>query len=274
MPDARRSLDVLANEWSGCTRCELGVRRHETNGRFVFGEGTVGRLMFIGEGPGTKEEELGRPFVGKSGQFLKFILDQLQCTDYYMANTVACRSCAPVFDSLGRPMLMRNGEPRINDEPPTPAQTEACKARLHEQIYMVDPILIVSLGTSAASTLLGKSVTITKERGTFKEIEVPGVWRNAVLTEKKQQWVRKVKGTVVAPTEQNQVRYLAMVTVHPSFALRFAKDYRDKNNFTVFWQDIQTAVHTFNRYLYEITGYEQENINLNASEIEDYAAEL
>jgi len=275
VPDARKSLDVLANEWSSCTRCELGVRRYEANGRFVFGGGKLGKLMFIGEGPGTREEEEGRPFVGKSGQFLKFILSRLNCTDYYLTNAVACRSCAPMFDSLGRPILTRENKPRIVDEAPTPVQTEACKARLLEQIYLVDPVLIVSLGTSAATTLMGKSVTITKERGTFKEIEVPGVWRNAVLTEKKQQWVRKAKGAIVAPTEQNQVRYLAMLTVHPSFALRFAKDYRDKNNFTVFWQDIQTAVHTFNRYVHEVMGYDrEENINLNASEIEDYAAEL
>lgn len=270
----RRDLDVIANEWINCTRCELGVRRYESGGRFVFGAGHSRGLMLIGEGPGLQEEEEGKPFVNKSGQFLRFVLRRLNCSEYYLTNAVACRSCAPVFDSLGRPMLTRENKVRISDEPPTPTQTAACSPRLLEQIYAVDPILIVAMGAPAAAALFGKSVSITKERGTFKEIAIPGIWQNAVLTEKKQQWVRKVKGNIVAPTEQNQVRYLMMPTVHPSFALRFVKDPRDGNTFTTFWQDIQSAVHTFNRYRYERSGLEQENINLNADEIEDYAEKL
>jgi uracil-DNA glycosylase family 4 len=237
------------------------------------GAGLDGGLMLIGEGPGAREEEEGKPFVGKSGQFLQFILKQLRVTNYYLTNAVACRSCAPVFDSLGRPILGRDGNQRISDEAPTPVQAEACRPRLLEQIYIVDPILIISLGGAAAATLTGKSISV-KERGTFKQVEVPGVWCNAVFTEKKKQWIRKVGGKLVAPTEQNHVSYLAMLTVHPSFALRFVKDKREKNNFSVFWQDIQTAVHVYNRYLCEVTGQEQENIQLNPDEVEEYAAEL
>lgn len=54
MADYRRSLQELKEEWSSCTKCELGQRRKEVEGEFVFGEGVGGRgIMFIGEGPGS-----------------------------------------------------------------------------------------------------------------------------------------------------------------------------------------------------------------------------
>lgn len=274
MPDARKSLDVLANEWSACRRCDLGKRRHLVNGSFVFGHGVSGGMLFIGEGPGITEEKEGMPFVGKSGRFLRQMLFRLNMNDYYTTNVVACRSCAEVYDSTGTPILDRQGNVRISDETPTPVQVEACRDRLLEQIYIIDPVLIVTLGASAASALLQKPITILKERGTFKEIEIPGVWKKPVLTEKKQQWVRKVKGQLVAPTEQNTVRYLMMPTIHPSFALRYVKDTREKNVFTLFRKDIQAAVHTYNRYIYELTGQYVEDVDLNDEELEDYAESL
>ena len=273
VPDARKSLDVLANEWESCTKCDLGVRRHETNGRLVFGGGVAGGLMIVGDGPWIKEEREGRPFTGPDGKFLRRLLEKLKVKDVYMTDAVACRSCAPVFDSLGRPVMSYGDKQRINDEVPNPVQVEACRDRLQEQIYIIDPILIIALGPAAALALTNKSVSLTKGRGTFVEIEIPGVWSTPVLTEKKKQWIRKVNGQLVAPTVQNQVRYLAMLTTHPSFALRYVKDFRTKNNFTVFWQDIQKAVYTYNRYLYELTGNQQENVELDPDEVEQYAAE-
>lgn len=283
MPDARKSLDVLANEWESCSKCDLGVRRHDptVNGRLVFGGGVTGGMMFIGDGPGSKESDSGRAFVDSSGKFLRFILGKLKMEDNYFTNAVICRSCAHVFDSLGRPLFMHNGNQRINDEPPTPAQSAACSARLMEQIYIVDPVLIVTLGPEAAAILTGKpvSATMSNDRGTFRQIDVPGVWRNAVVTEKKKQWVRKVKGVISAPTEQNYVQYLAMLATHPSYALCYVKDNREKNVFSDFCLDVQKAVHVYKRYLYEIdssrgTNTQDINTTLNMDELEEYVAEL
>lgn len=279
MPDARKHLDVLANEWSGCTRCDLGVRRAEVNGAFVFGEGSRGGLMLIGEGPGAHEEQEGRPFIGKSGMLIRHILDIAGVADHYITNTVACRSCAPAFDSIGRPLVFkdrRTGQDvsRINDEPPKPAQVEACKPRLLEQIYIVDPILIVTLGGGAAAALTGKSVTITRDRGTFQEVEIPGAWQLPILTDKKKQWVRKVGGQIVAPVRQSTVRYLTFLTIHPAYALRYVRDKRHGNVFTAFVLDMQTAINTYNRYIRQLIGMESTDVLLNPEEIEEYAADL
>lgn len=279
MPDIRKHLDVLANEWSGCTKCELGVRRQEVGGAFVFGEGVRGGIMLVGEGPGINEEKEGRPFVGKSGRLIRFIMERAGIGGYYLTNTVACRSCSQAFDSIGRPLVWkdrRTGQdvPRINDEPPTPAQVEACKPRLLEQIYLVDPVLIIALGGGAAAALTGRSVTITKDRGRFIEVEVPGVLQLPVLTEKKKQWVRKVGGQIVAPVENNYVKYLMMLTIHPSYALRFVKDTRQKNIFASFITDLQSAINTYYRYVYELTKQPQVQIEFNTDEVEEYASSL
>jgi uracil-DNA glycosylase len=269
--DARKPLHVLQNEWMPCRRCSLGIRRHEVNGAFVFGEGALGGMMLIGEGPGINEEQDGRPFIGKSGQLLRHILETLGMNDYYLANTVACRSCAPAVDSLGRILMGRNNQPRMNDEPPLPVQVEACKPRLMEQIYIVDPLLIVALGAGAATALAGKPVTITKQHGMFQEIEVPGVWQMPVLTDKKKVWVRKVKGEIIAPTEQHRVRYLMMTTVHPAYALRFVKDKRQKNIFVEFVLDLKKAALTYNRIVQEVLGSVPPAADVSVEEVEEYA---
>jgi uracil-DNA glycosylase len=275
MPDARKPLQVLAQEWSGCTSCELGVRRLDTGGSFVFGEGVLGGMMLIGEGPGSHEEKEGRPFIGKSGKLLRRILEMLGVNDYYITNTVACRSCAEAFDSIGRPIMnSRTNTPRIQDEPPTPVQVTACKPRLHEQVYIVDPLLIIACGGGAASALTGKAVSITRDHGVFQEIELPGRWRLPVLTEKKKVWVRKVHGEIIAPTSVNMVRYLMMQVVHPAYALRFVKDRRQKNIFVDFVRDMQKGVKTYNRIVEEYGAPPVTQSDLSIEEIEDYAHNL
>ena len=220
-PDARKSLDVLHDEWVNCTRCELGVRRHDVDGQFVFGEGRRRGIMFIGEGPGRVEEEEGRPFVGPSGKILRKVIGQLGITDYYISNCVACRSCGQAYNSEGQPIERMNRrtkkvEPVITDQTPFPLYIKACLPRLYEQIYLVDPTIIVALGGEAASTLRGKPVKITSERGTTEAISIPGSWNVPVLTEKKRMWAHKVRGKFVMPTMQNQVQYLMLPTIHPA----------------------------------------------------------
>lgn len=279
MPDARRSLDDLSGQWSQCTACPLGIRRQEVDGGFVFGEGVRGGLLLVGGGPGRFDEYESRPFMSAAGQFLRFILHKANVNDYYLTNAVACRSCAPAFDSIGRPIVYRNKrtgieEPKINDEPPTPAQIEACRPRLQEQIYITDPVLIVALGAEAAAALTGRPATIGKDHGTFQEIEIPGVWSNPVLTDKKRQWIRKIGGQMVAPVSQNQVRYLMMKTVHPAFALRFVKDINNKNNFTNFVLDMEKAINTYNHYIEQIASVKIPDTSLDMQEVEHYARSL
>ncbi len=268
MTDARKTLPMLAHEWAGCTKCDLSTHRDANNGQIVFGEGRQRGILFIGEGPGRDEEAYGRPFIGKSGQLLRRFLDHYRIKNYYITNVVACRSCAPRLDGAGNVMFSRgfnNSPPRVKyqDQPPTKEQTAACAPRVYEEIYMADPVLIVALGGEAASFLKGSSVKITQSRGAPMEIEIPGAGRRAVLSEKKREWLRKIKGEWVQPVTQSTVRYMMVPTLHPSFVLRNQHDENSDNAFLQFAKDIVTAKNIYNRYHIEVTGivpddYEEE----------------
>jgi DNA polymerase len=257
-PDARKSLDQLCAEWRFCEACELGARRVAMEGSFVFGEGIPRGIMFVGEGPGKDEEKSGRPFVGRSGKILRGILEKLEFRDYYISNTVACRSCAPITDGAGNPILSkgygnRPPEPRYVDQPPTKQEVEACRPRLMEEIYLVDPVVVVALGGGAAAALSDGAITITKARGQAVEILVPGAVAGPHLTGKGL-WRRKVKGEVVQPVKQNQVRYLMIPTLHPAFVARRANDFSRDNPFQQLYLDIRQAVMVYNRYQLETGG--------------------
>lgn len=254
-PDARKSLPLLRREWETCTKCDLGLWRSANKGEFVFGEGARGGIMFIGEGPGRTEEEYGRPFVGESGQILRKVLGRLGITEEtcYITNIVSCRSCEAVIDDNGLP-VMRRGRPAYKDSPPLPPHIEACRDRLYEEIYIVDPILIVALGGTAAKTLTGGNLSILAERGKERFIEVPGVTQRAVLTDKKRVWAHKVKGKMVMPTEQNSVNYLMLPTLHPAYVSRQLEDKSRESPLKLLIQDLRLAVKIYERYMLEIFG--------------------
>ena len=254
MLDARRKLEVLRAEWKGCTKCELGVRRETYNGMFVFGEGQKRGIMFIGEGPGEKEELSGRPFVGPSGSLLRHILEKLRIHDFYITNLVTCRSCAQARTTDGEPVFIpgRRGkppEPRWADEPPIPANWKACLPRLHEEIYLVDPRVIVTLGATAAEALLGKRIAITQKRGEPERLTIPGASFAPILTDKKQAWQRKHEGRWIAPTAPNEVHYYCLPTIHPAYVLRKLSDlHPDESPFKKLVEDIQFAVKVYDDF--------------------------
>ncbi|PID47374.1 MAG: uracil-DNA glycosylase [Proteobacteria bacterium] len=109
-----------------CYLCPLGKTRKNV----VFGEGNPNaRLMFIGEGPGSYEDQTGRPFVGRSGQLLTNIITNvlnLRREDVYIANIVKCRP--------------------PNNRVPNMDEANSCRAYLLKQIELVNPEIIVALG--------------------------------------------------------------------------------------------------------------------------------
>jgi uracil-DNA glycosylase len=217
--------------------------------------------MFIGEGPGKLEESVGEPLVGPSGKLLKMILKGLNFTDSYFTNLVTCRSCEPVMDQeTGLPRMIKrkrgHDEVMMQDQPPLPSQIEACSRRLHEEIYIVDPILIVSVGGTATEALFGKPIAITKEHGQPKECIIPGATLRPVLTDKKQIWGHKIRGEYQMPTEQNEVRYLVMPILHPAFVLRKGADLGKKSPLRLLTTDLRLAVKIYERYLVEALGVE------------------
>jgi len=105
-------------------------------------------LMFIGEGPGAEEDKQGLPFVGRSGQLLdKLILEELGITRerVFIANTVKCR-------------------PPGNRDP-EPDEIAACRPWLEQQLSLIDPKVVVTLGKFATKLLLETKEGITKLRG-------------------------------------------------------------------------------------------------------------
>lgn len=258
-PDARKTLAQLNSEWASCIKCSLGVERMKRDTKIVFGRGYAHSIMFIGEGPGVDEERVGEPFVGRSGRLLKRVLGVLGVTDYYLTNVVCCRSCEQRTEPDGAPMMRRGAGGVLNlvyrDEPPTPPQRAACHPRLMEEIYIVDPIVIVGLGGPACETLLGHAITITRDRGETSQIAIPGASFNPVLTEKRQQWLRKAPdGTYHTPVEQSEVYYHFVPTLHPAYVARELADKGPNNPFQRFVEDIRKAVRTYETYLEMVFG--------------------
>jgi DNA polymerase len=138
-----------------CTQCGLAGTRTQV----VFGVGDPeARLMFVGEAPGKNEDLQGEPFVGAAGKLLDSLLEEidLQRSEVYIANVLKCRPPG-------------NRDPR-------PDEIDACKGYLREQIRLVAPEVVMTLGNFATKLLLKTEVGITRLRG-----QAYPWWLDAVL---------------------------------------------------------------------------------------------
>jgi DNA polymerase len=255
-PDARKTLKQLRGEWDSCIKCSLGHSRIERGGSFVFGYGMLNAIMLIGEGPGFEEEKNGIPFSGKSGTLLHKVLKLIGLTDFYISNLVTCRSCSQQLDEDGAPRMRMNyvtklPELAFKDEPPTPPQYNACLPRLCEEIYLVDPIVIVGLGGSVCEALTGGHVTITRQRGETVQIEIPGASFVPDLTERKEAWLRRDGST---PIVQNTVRYHFIQTLHPAYVIRKLADRGEDSPLRYFVADLKKALKTYEAYRETVYG--------------------
>ena len=128
-----------------CQLCPLSKSRTKT----VFGEGDIGAsLMFIGEGPGMQEDITGRPFVGRAGELLTKMIEnviKIPRSKTYIANIVKCRP--------------------PNNRVPTIEEAHTCLPYLKKQIELVSPSIIVALGATAYHYLTGDKSGISKVRG-------------------------------------------------------------------------------------------------------------
>lgn len=141
-----QSLADISAALKGCTRCRLSQKRKA----IVFGEGNPNAsLVFIGEGPGAEEDRQGRPFVGPAGKLLDKIIAAmgLKREEVYIGNVVKCR-------------------PPGNRDP-QPDEIKTCLPFLREQLKLIDPEFIVTLGRHATQTMLETSDPISRLRGRF-----------------------------------------------------------------------------------------------------------
>lgn len=140
-----RRLEELAARVRGCTLCPLW----ESRTLAVPGDGKLtAKVMIIGEAPGKEEDETGKPFVGAAGRFLNKVLEGtgLDRSDFFITNTVKCR-------------------PPQNRTPRT-LEVKTCTSNyLFEQVELINPRLVMLLGTVAAKRMLGvKSVNEARGR--------------------------------------------------------------------------------------------------------------
>jgi DNA polymerase len=178
VPGSMPNLAALSKFLQGCPRCKLSKSR--TN--IVFGQGNAkADLMFVGEAPGRDEDEQGLAFVGRAGQLLTKIIEAMgrKRDDVWIANILKCRP--------------------PNNRNPEADEVASCRPFLEEQIRLISPKAIVTLGTFAAQALLETDEPIGRMRGH---------WRTA-------------RGVRVMPT------------FHPAFLLRSPERKKDV------WEDMK-----------------------------------
>jgi len=179
--DRVEALRLIREDIGDCTRCAL----HRGRNKIVFADGDPNaRLMFVGEGPGADEDAQGLPFVGRAGQLLNNMISAmgLKREEVYIANVVKCRP--------------------PGNRTPEPEEANTCSPFLFRQIDVVRPEVIVALGATAATYLLGQRQPLAGLRGRM----------------------HSVRGTRL------------IVTYHPAYLLR---DPRQKKEA---WADLQIAM--------------------------------
>jgi DNA polymerase len=153
-PEQRREeLVSLFHEVEACRRCPL----HETRTKAVFGAGDAdAELMFVGEAPGAEEDRLGLPFVGRAGKLLEELLAGIGLSrdDVFIAN------------------VLKSRPPGNRD--PQPLEIEACRPFLFDQIRLIEPKVVCTLGNFATKLLSGNPAGITRVRGTPQVHELGG----------------------------------------------------------------------------------------------------
>jgi uracil-DNA glycosylase family protein len=188
----RASWEALLKDARDCQRCDL--YRHAT--QTVFGEGPLdASIMFVGEQPGDQEDLAGRPFVGPAGALFDAALEKAGID----------RSSVYVTNAVKHFKFVLRGKRRIHNKPDA-GEITACRWWIDLERELVRPPLTVALGATAARSLVGKSLTISRVR------ETP-----ITLDDGSEIWV----------------------TVHPSFLLRIPEEDRKREERRLFVRDLK-----------------------------------
>ena len=175
-------LNNLKTKINNIYNCDLKNNAKQ----IVFSDGnSMSPIMIVGEGPGQKEDELGKPFVGDAGQLLNKMLAAINIKreNVYITNVVNYRP--------------------PNNRKPEPAEINRYSEFLREHILIIDPKILILMGSTAMEALLGSKIKITKERGVWKEVII------------------------------NNKTYIVMITFHPAYLLRQA----DQKKYS--WADLK-----------------------------------
>jgi uracil-DNA glycosylase len=191
--DAAGRLRDEAEEAAHCTRCPL----YRDATQVVFGEGPPNAaIMLVGEQPGDKEDIAGKPFVGPAGR----VLDQA------LADAGLDRANCYVTNAVKHFKYEQRGKLRLHKQP-TRGEVQACRWWLERELDIVRPKLVVALGVTAATSLKGKPVVLTRVRRQILDIEP---WR-------------------------------VLATIHPSAILRLRDDEEKERAFRELVADLRLA---------------------------------
>ena len=144
-------LESLKKKILKISDCEL----KKNSNQMVFSDGDAGSpVMIIGEGPGQKEDEMGKPFVGDAGMLLNRMLEAIDIRrpKVYITNVVNYRP--------------------PNNRKPEPSEINRYSVFLREHISIIDPKILILMGGTAMEALFGHTLKISKERGKWKELIV------------------------------------------------------------------------------------------------------
>jgi len=169
LEDKSKLLGDLRNEIENLDNCEL----KSNSTKLVFADGNnQSQIMIIGEGPGQKEDETGKPFVGDAGMLLNKMLNaiNIERNQVYITNVVNYRP--------------------PNNRKPEPSEVTRYSSFLRKHISIINPKILILMGSTAMESLFGSKIKITKERGNWKDIII------------------------------NNKTYLSMITFHPAYLLR------------------------------------------------------
>ena len=175
-------LSDLKAKIENIDNCEL----KKSAKQIVFSDGSFeSSIMIVGEGPGQKEDELGKPFVGDAGQLLNKMLEAINIKreNVYITNVVNYRP--------------------PNNRKPEPSEINRYSEFLRQHISIIDPKILILMGSTAMEALFGSKIKISKERGIWKELII------------------------------NNKTYLVMITFHPAYLLRQA----DQKKYS--WADLK-----------------------------------
>jgi DNA polymerase len=179
------SLDEARADAAHCRDCPLWRNATQT----VFGEGHASaKIVLVGEQPGDQEDRVGKPFVGPAGRLLDRALEEAGIN----------RNATYVTNAVKHFKFELRGKRRIHKKP-NELEISACRQWLERELALIEPGLIVAMGTTAARAVFGRATAIEKNRGH------------------------------VIPAREAATGYTAdiLVTVHPSYLLRVPDEDRD-----------------------------------------------
>ncbi len=190
----RPTLTALRAEAADCRACHLWKNATQT----VFGEGPEhASLMLVGEQPGDKEDLTGKPFVGPAGQML----------DRALAEAGIDRKKIYVTNAVKHFKFVPRGKIRLHQKPNTP-EIRACRHWYERELALIKPSLLLAMGATAAQSVFGKIMPISKNRGRVIDLD-------------------------------DSTK--ALVTVHPSYLLRVPDEDARAREYALFLRDLKMA---------------------------------